>query len=115
MDLGSLITRKPNIVNHQFAVDRNSTGKTFYLSTGDADSNKLTKRYTITQQASHGVSTVADPGDSIGATLTYVPSPNFAGDDIIKYKVTHDGAITLTDGDLRSPTSDIKTIIITVK
>jgi hypothetical protein len=115
MDLGSLITRKPNIVNHQFAVDRNSTGKTFYLSTGDADSNKLTKRYTITQRASHGVSTVADPGDSIGATLTYVPNPNFAGDDIIKYKVTHDGAITLTDGDLRSPTSDIKTIIITVK
>ena len=116
MDLGSLITRKPNIVNHQVVADRDNKGTIFHLSRGDGDSNRLTKRYTVTQQASHGTSTIAVPGEgSIGATLTYTPNPNFTGEDIIKYRVTHDGTTTLTDGDSRNPMSDIKTIIVTVK
>jgi len=118
LDLSNLITRKPNIRNHYFTTEANSAAKTFNLSNGDIDGNKLTKRHAITKGSSHGVVTVGikEEGGLQFPNLTYTPNPNFVGEEVIKYRVTHDGTTALVDDDTATnPMSDEKTIIITVK
>jgi len=117
LDLSSIITRKPNIKDLVFEIPKNTSGKVINLSTGDKDSNKLTKQYTITKNGSHGVATaLAAAGDGIGfPNITYVPSTGFTGEDVLRYRVTHDGTTSLVDGSLTHPFSDEKEIRITVK
>lgn len=117
LDLSSIITRKPNIKNLFFETPKNSTGILINLSTRDVDSNKLTKKYTITKNGSHGAALAVEAvGDGINFPhITYVPIAGFTGEDVIKYRVTHDGTTSLVDGSLTHPFSDEKEIRITVK
>jgi len=117
LDLSSLITRKPNIKDRAFDVTANNS-KRFNLSQGDSDSNKIGKQYRITKSPSHGTATVNDAvGDGVNfPNLVYVPNPGFIGEEVLKYRVDHDGTSALTDDDTAvNPMSDEKTIIITVK
>ena len=119
LDLSSLITRKPNIKDRVFDIAANSSGKTFNLSQGDNDNNKTSKKYAITKPPSHGTATVSDSEGYEGVNfsrLVYVPNPGFVGEEILKYRVDHDGTSALTDDDTAvNPMSDEKTIRITVK
>ena len=118
LDLSSLITRKPNIKDRVFETNANSSSETFNLSQGDNDSNKKTKQYRITKSPSHGTATINDAiGDGVNfPNLVYTPNPGFVGEEILKYRVDHDGTSALTDDDTAvNPMSDEKTIRITVK
>jgi len=118
VDLSNLITRKPNISDRAFDIPANSSGKTFNLSIGDGDSNRIGKQYVITKTPSNGAATVTDKiSDGLNfPNLTYAPNPGFVGEEILKYRVDHDGTSALTDDDTAvNPMSDEKTIIITVK
>lgn len=118
LDLSSLITRKPNIKDRVFETAANSSSERFNLSQGDNDSNKIGKQYTITKAPSHGSVIIRDAVDD-GVNfpnLVYTPNPGFVGEEILKYRVDHDGTSALTDDDTAvNPMSDEKTIIITVK
>jgi len=117
LDLSSLITRKPNIKDRAFDVTANNS-KIFNLSQGDSDSNKIGKQYRITKSPSHGTATVNDRvGDGVNfPNLVYVPNPGFVGEEVLKYRVDHDGTSALTDDDNAvNPMSDEKTIRITIK
>ena len=56
-------------------------------------------------------------GDGVNfPNLVYTPNPGFVGEEILKYRVDHDGTSALTDDDTAvNPMSDEKTIRITVK
>lgn len=118
LDLSSLITRKPNIKDRVFETAANSSSERFNLSQGDNDSNKIGKQYTITKAPSHGSVIIRDAVDD-GVNfpnLVYTPNPGFVGEEILKYRVDHDGTSALTDDDTAvNPMSDEKTIRITVK
>lgn len=116
LDTSKILTRKPNAKN--FNVETlDNTSIIINLSQGDFDSNKLTKRHTITKNGSHGTATWGGPGDEGGYPyIVYTPIKGFLGEDVIKYRVTHDGASSLVDDDTATnPMSDEKTIRITVK
>jgi len=118
LDLDNLITRKPSIEDLAFEIEANHAGLTFNLSTHDHDKNKFTKRYTLTQNASNGTAIVYDKitEGTQYPSVHYTPNPNFVGEEVLKYRVTHDGTTALVDDDTASnPMSDEKTIIITVK
>ena len=118
-DKSKVITRKPNAKN--FNVETlDNTPVIINLSAGDFDSNKLTKRHTITKNGSHGAATWTAGVNGEGGTqypyITYTPIKGFLGEDVIKYRVTHDGTSSLVDDDTAAnPMSDEKTIRITVK
>ena len=116
-DTSRIITRKPNAKN--FNVETlDNTPVIINLSAGDFDSNKLTKRHAITKNGSHGTATWGDGEDGGGQYpyITYTPIKGFLGEDVIKYRVTHDGSNSLVDDDTATnPMSDEKTIRITVK
>lgn len=117
LDLASLLSRKPNARDLNFIIDKNTVG-VFNLSVGDFDANKLTKQHTITKSASYGSSTyTAYQSDGYKYPfISYTPIRNFVGDDVIKYRVTHDGTHALVDNSkATNPMSDEKTIRITVK
>tara|TARA_R110001592_G_scaffold64928_3_gene199522 strand:+ start:478 stop:2106 length:1629 start_codon:yes stop_codon:yes gene_type:complete len=118
LDLSSLITRKPNIKDRVFETNANSSSEKFNLSQGDNDSNKIGKQYRITKAPSHGSVIIRDAvGDGVNfPNLVYTPNPGFVGEEILKYRVDHDGTSALTDDDTAvNPMSDEKTIRITVK
>jgi hypothetical protein len=118
LDLSSLITRKPNIKDRVFETNANSSSETFNLSQGDNDSNKIGKQYRITKAPSHGSVIIRDAvSDGVNfPNLVYTPNPGFVGEEILKYRVDHDGTSALTDDDTAvNPMSDEKTIRITVK
>ena len=118
LDLSSLITRKPNIKDRAFDVAANSTDNIFDISYGDSDSNKAVKYYNITKNGSHGTAVFhTSEGEAFNfPTILYSPNPGFVGEDILKYRVVHDGSNNLTDDDTAvNPMSDEKTIRITVK
>lgn len=120
LDLSSLITRKPNIKDLAFEVAANSNfvENVFHLNQGDSDSNNITKQYTITKFGSHGSAEVYNSTQGKGTypSLFYGPAKGFVGEDILKYRVTHDGTSALTDDDTAvNPMSDEKTIRITIK
>ena len=116
IDLSKIITRKPNAKNFSVETLVNKT-VIVNLSAGDSDNNKLTKQHTITKAPSHGVAGVnIKAGAVYFPNITYTPNPGFIGEDIIKYRVSHDGTGALVDDDTAdNPMSDEKTIRITVK
>jgi hypothetical protein len=112
LDLSSLITRKPNIKDRVFETNANSSSETFNLSQGDNDSNKIGKQYRITKAPSHGSVIIRDAvSDGVNfPNLVYTPNPGFVGEEILKYRVDHDGTSALTDDD-----TAVNPIRITVK
>ena len=119
LDTSKIVTRKPNAKNFN-VVMLNDTSIVTNLSEGDFDSNKFTKRHTITKNGSHGTATWVglDEGSSSNTYpyILYTPIRGFLGEDVIKYRVTHDGTSSLVDDDTATnPMSDEKTIRITVK
>lgn len=118
LDVSGLVTRKPNIVDRSFSVDANSGTNYFSLTYGDNDANKSVKVYALTKQPSNGVaiSLNSRSGKDAAPTLSYIPNPNFIGEDVVKYRVVYDGDNDLVDDDTAiNPMSDEKTIRITVK
>ena len=117
LDTSKIINRKPNAKD--FNVETlDNTPISINLSAGDFDSNKLTKRHTITKNGSHGTATWGGggEGDAQYPYIAYTPIKGFLGEDVIKYRVTHDGSNSLVDDDTATnPMSDEKTIRITVK
>ena len=117
LDTSKIINRKPNAKD--FNVETlDNTPISINLSAGDFDSNKLTKRHTITKNGSHGTATWGgiDEGGPQYPRIVYTPIKGFLGEDVIKYRVTHDGSNGLVDDDAATnPMSDEKTIRITVK
>ena len=116
-DKSKIITRKPNAKNFNVETAEN-TPISINLSAGSFDSNALTKRHTITKNGSHGAATttVVDESGAQSPFVTYTPIKGFLGEDVIKYRVTHDGTSSLVDDDTAAnPMSDEKTIRITVK
>ena len=117
LDTSKIINRKPNAKD--FNVETlDNTPISINLSAGDFDSNKLTKRHTITKNGSHGTATWGgvDEGGTQYPYIAYTPIKGFLGEDVIKYRVTHDGSNSLVDDDTATnPMSDEKTIRITVK
>ena len=74
--------------------------------------------YALTKQPSNGVaiSFNSRSGSDVVPTLSYIPNPNFIGEDVVKYRVVYDGDNNLVDDDTATnPMSDEKTIRITVK
>ena len=121
LDLASMITRKPNAKNFNIEIPRKTSTTVTHqidLSIGDFDNNKANKAVEITKVPSHGtaVTRVAEDTSLGGPSIDYVVNPGFLGEDIIKYRVSHDGADTLLDDETSvNPKSDEKTITITVK
>ena len=117
LDTSKITNRKPNAKD--FNVETlDNTPISINLSAGDFDSNKLTKRHTITKNGSHGTATWGgiDEGGAQYPRIVYTPIKGFLGEDVIKYRVTHDGSNSLVDDDTaKNPMSDEKTIRITVK